>query len=270
MKSKVMFQGMGMNGKNSYPSAVLILFLIVAASSCKDDSGEKNNPLPSDNGAAPSITKVEFVTQTDCKVHFGTAPGEYTVEVLPDGNYYEGGASPLAVDGLPKGMIYEFRIARGSESAGTDVSYSESSGKVLASVNENQQLDRVKMLELINEARKVSRVCGTENMPAVQPLNWDDRLENAAIVHTKDMDQYKYMAHTSISNGSTPSDRIADQNYSYKWWAENVAVGSLTEEAVMTLWINSPPHCKNIMSANVTEIGSARVGSYWTQVFGRE
>lgn len=267
MNSKVLFQFR--SGIVNFPLGVLFLVVLFAFSSCNDESGDKN-PTPSDNGAAPSITKVDFVTQTDCKVHFNTSPASYTVKVLPAGNFYEGNASPMAVDALPKGMIYEFHISRGSEKSGTDVAYSESTGKVLASTNDDQQMDRIKMLELINEARSVSRICGTENMPAVQPLNWDDRLENAAIVHTADMDKYNYMAHTSVSNGSTPSERIADQNYSYKYWAENVAVGSKTEEAVMTLWINSPPHCKNIMSPNITEIGSARVGNHWTQVFGRE
>ena len=44
---------------------------------------------------------------------------------------------------------------------------------------------------------------------------------------------------------------------SYPWtnWAENVAVGYSSPDAVMNAWMNSPGHRRNILSASVREIG---------------
>ena len=33
--------------------------------------------------------------------------------------------------------------------------------------------------------------------------------------------------------------------------------------------LDSPGHCENIMNGNVTEMGVATSGSYWTQVFAK-
>jgi uncharacterized protein YkwD len=36
----------------------------------------------------------------------------------------------------------------------------------------------------------------------------------------------------------------------------------------MNGWLGSEGHCKNIMSANLKEVGVAREGNYWTEDFG--
>ena len=36
----------------------------------------------------------------------------------------------------------------------------------------------------------------------------------------------------------------------------------------MDAWMNSPGHRANLVNGNFTEVGVARVGNYWTQVFG--
>ena len=43
------------------------------------------------------------------------------------------------------------------------------------------------MLDLINEARAEARNCGDTFFPAAPPLNWDDRVEAAALGHSIDM-----------------------------------------------------------------------------------
>jgi uncharacterized protein YkwD len=38
---------------------------------------------------------------------------------------------------------------------------------------------------------------------------------------------------------------------------------------VHRLWLESPAHCKIIMSSIYSEMGAAKVGDYWVVMFGR-
>jgi uncharacterized protein YkwD len=51
-------------------------------------------------------------------------------------------------------------------------------------------------------------------------------------------------------------------------YGENISNGYKTEQSVIEGWIKSAGHCRNIMNPNVKEMGVAREGDYWTQVFG--
>ncbi|HEY1023735.1 MAG TPA: CAP domain-containing protein, partial [Sphingobacteriaceae bacterium] len=74
-------------------------------------------------------------------------------------------------------------------------------------------------------------------------------------------------------NGKTVKDRIEAagyklaglQSYSY---GENIAAGQRSIDQVMSSWIKSPGHCKNLMNPNFTEIGVAQANYYWVQNFG--
>ncbi|WP_370301508.1 CAP domain-containing protein [Alkalimarinus coralli] len=55
---------------------------------------------------------------------------------------------------------------------------------------------------------------------------------------------------------------------------ENIAAGQSSVTQVMEGWLNSPGHCRNIMSSRYQEVGTSKVDSttadyptYWTQVF---
>ena len=52
---------------------------------------------------------------------------------------------------------------------------------------------------------------------------------------------------------------------------ENVAYGQRTPQEVMTAWMNSPGHRRNILNSRYTQIGVGSVNNgrsiYWTQVF---
>ncbi|MGF1734666.1 CAP domain-containing protein [Photobacterium satsumensis] len=131
------------------------------------------------------------------------------------------------------------------------------------------------MLYAVNQARSQQQVCGSDVMPAVPALEWDYNLESAAFTHSSDMANNNFMSHTG-SDGSSPEDRINATGYSWSTWAENVAAGQKDIDAVMTSWMNSPGHCKNIMNGSVTEMGASYVensstqyGIYWTQVFAK-
>ena len=104
-------------------------------------------------------------------------------------------------------------------------------------------------------------------MPPVAAVVWNDKLAKAAYDHSADMKANDYFSHTGL-NGSTAGQRITAVGYTCKTYGENIANGYTTEQAVMTGWLNSEGHCKNIMNGNFKEMGAGRQDNYWTQVFG--
>jgi uncharacterized protein YkwD len=128
-------------------------------------------------------------------------------------------------------------------------------------------IDKVKLLQLVNNLRQQGCTCGTTAMPAVAAIAWHDLLEKAAKGHSQDMYDKKYFSHTS-QDGRTMSQRITNAGYVWTFCGENIAQGYANETAVIEGWKNSEGHCKNIMKAEFKEMGVGKVGDYWTQVFG--
>lgn len=131
------------------------------------------------------------------------------------------------------------------------------------------------VLDLVNAARGAGAVCGGVSQPPAPSLSWDDRLADAARLHAMDMAEQGYFDHNSL-DGRSPWDRIIAAGYTGQPGAENIAAGSSTAAQVMTNWMASPGHCRNIMSSGLTEIGvgyanlsGSTWGHYWVQAFGR-
>jgi uncharacterized protein YkwD len=95
----------------------------------------------------------------------------------------------------------------------------------------------------------------------------NNKLHAAALAHSKDMAVNNYFSHTGL-NGSSPGERIADQGYRFRGWAENIAAGYRTPESVVEGWMNSPGHRANILNCSLREIGVGFYQFYWTQNFG--
>jgi len=103
-------------------------------------------------------------------------------------------------------------------------------------------------------------------------------LDLAAEYHCEDMIDGGFFSHTSKDgaawnflhfwSGEGPSDRMAELDYGWSSWAENIAAGFGTPAAVMNAWMNSSGHRANILSTANREIGVGYVASYWTQDFG--
>lgn len=125
------------------------------------------------------------------------------------------------------------------------------------------------MLQLVNAYRSKGCNCGDEYFDATTPLTWNDTLELAAYNHSTDMNSKNFFDHKG-SDGSMANNRIEKYNYNWTAYGENIASGYQTESEVVEAWIKSPGHCKNIMNPNFEEIGVARAGDYWTQVFGAQ
>lgn len=130
-----------------------------------------------------------------------------------------------------------------------------------------------RVLDLTNQARAVTRSCGTTSYPAAPALTWNASLATAARNHASDMAVRNYFSHTS-QDGRTFVQRATNAGYSsYRALGENIAAGQPTPESVVAGWLNSPGHCSNIMSANFRELGvgvgtGGIYGIYWVQDFG--
>lgn len=127
-------------------------------------------------------------------------------------------------------------------------------------------------LKRINKARAEGCKCGDTYMPPVEPLTWNNELQLAALGHAQDMARNKYFSHVS-KNGARIKDRITSAGYTHDGFqsftiGENIAFNQRTIKEVMTGWLNSPSHCKNIMSPAFKEVGIAMQNYYWVQDFG--
>ena len=140
-----------------------------------------------------------------------------------------------------------------------------------------QSVDRSKLddrvLQLINDARRQGRRCGSKRFPATTPLQRDAALDRAASAHARDMAARGRLGHEG-SDGSKPADRVTRAGYSWKAVAENIAAGQSTAEEAVRTWLESPGHCENLMSPRYSETGIAHAinreaekGIYWVQVF---
>jgi uncharacterized YkwD family protein len=99
-------------------------------------------------------------------------------------------------------------------------------------------------------------------------LKTDTQLSGVAQKKAMDMQQNHYFSHTSPTYGS-PFDMMRDFGVTYKSAGENIAQGQRTPQEVVTAWMNSEGHRKNILSANFTHIGVGfeQTGKNWSQMF---
>ncbi|ORZ41117.1 allergen V5/Tpx-1 family protein [Catenaria anguillulae PL171] len=143
---------------------------------------------------------------------------------------------------------------------------------VLAHVALAQEAYQREMLRQVNEFRQRN---------GARPLCLERRLITAAEVHSRDMAARRFMDHTG-SNGKSPFQRMRDQGYQFSNAAENIAFGSAPGfndvARPMNSWINSAGHRRNLLNAQLKQLGVARAEGacrngrgrcvYWTQVFG--
>jgi len=129
------------------------------------------------------------------------------------------------------------------------------------------------LLAAINAARAQARVCeaGKPAMPAAAALSWNTALAAAADRQSADMAAHDFVSHTG-SDGSTYWQRITEAGYAGKSGAENIAAGyTLTAASAVQGWLDSPGHCRNLMSASYQDLGGgcrynpdSTYRTYWT------
>ena len=130
------------------------------------------------------------------------------------------------------------------------------------------------ILKKINLARASGYVCGTQILPAVPPLAWNDILFSASARHSADMATRNYFSHTTPEGIEFPQ-RLWIEGYGASAGGENIAAGMGSIDGVMLTWMASEGHCRNIMAPIYQDVGVAcamqsgsTYGSYWTMDLG--
>lgn len=99
------------------------------------------------------------------------------------------------------------------------------------------------------------------------PLSEDANLSRAARAHAQDMVTQGYFSHVG-QNGSSFVQRAQASGYACVA-AENIAQGQRSEAEVMTGWMNSTGHRRNILLRDATEFGIGLVNNMWVLMLGR-
>jgi len=122
-------------------------------------------------------------------------------------------------------------------------------------------------------ASEVLRLVNVERAKnGLQALTLDSSLSAVAKKHSEDMAAKNYFSHTNLS-GQSPFDRLKSAGISYKTAGENIAAGQKSPSQVVTGWMNSEGHRKNILNKSFTKMGlgyaesNSGYGTYWTQLF---
>ena len=135
-----------------------------------------------------------------------------------------------------------------------------------AAQNQNNTATTGTVSQYVQQVISLTNQQRTKNgLPA---LKTDTQLSGVAQKKAVDMQQNHYFSHTSPTYGS-PFDMMRDFGVTYKSAGENIAQGQRTPQEVVTAWMNSEGHRKNILSANFTHIGVGfeQTGKNWSQMF---
>ena len=114
------------------------------------------------------------------------------------------------------------------------------------------------MAALINQQRAAN---------GLGPVTEDARLSRASRDHAQDMVTNDYFSHRGL-NGSDLGTRARAAGYNCVA-AENIAWGQQSEVEVMTAWMNSPGHRRNILLRDAEEFGVGRFNNHWVVMLGR-
>jgi uncharacterized protein YkwD len=130
------------------------------------------------------------------------------------------------------------------------------------------------ILKFVNKERSIGATCGDKYFQPAPSLRKNQKLDEVALTHAKDMAVADYFSHTS-KNGDQLRDRVSKQDYSWSTIGENIAKGQKTSSQVVNDWMKSPGHCSNIMNPAFTELGVGRDDNFrkeyiWVQVFGKD
>jgi uncharacterized protein YkwD len=92
-------------------------------------------------------------------------------------------------------------------------------------------------------------------------------LNRAAEAHSADMAAHGRLSHTG-TDGSSPHERMRAAGYHPGYSGEALAAGTATATAVVTQWMNSPPHRSILLTCRYTDAGVGRAagpdGPWWT------
>ena len=123
----------------------------------------------------------------------------------------------------------------------------------------------------ITYAREVMALVNTERTSrGLNPVSEDLAASEAAYGHAYDMEVRGFFDHVNPS-GEDPGDRLRRAGVSFFGWGENIARGQSTPADVMTAWMASTGHRRNILDPSYGRLGvGVRLspgGPWWVQDF---
>lgn len=128
--------------------------------------------------------------------------------------------------------------------------------------NENLADYEKQVLQLTNQKRQEAGLAPCAGT--------DSNLNRSAKAKSQDMANNNYFSHDSPTYGD-PFAMMRNFGVQYQSAGENIAMGQPTPQEVVTAWMNSPGHRKNIMNGSFTHLGIGYVlqngRAYWTQQF---
>lgn len=236
-----------------------LLILIAIASvlyGCKGGDNVKVTP------ETPTLNQIVFSSQSHAKVY--TTSDAESVEVTYTDhnggqNSVQSKADPVEVD-VPFGHILEFK-ARGVNNSGASPGAYTDPIKALASMNEDEEVNRIEFMEAVNEMRSEGYNCSGNQMPAVPKLVWDDKLELMSVSHATDMFENNFVSGTG-SDGKTYSQRIKEVFAECQSYRELLGEGPTEWSAMLQLWQNSGG-CGYIMQSDMKYMAISKKGNKW-------
>ncbi len=122
------------------------------------------------------------------------------------------------------------------------------------------------------EAAVVAQTNVERKNAGLAPLTLNAKLSSAARAHALNMARQDKLEHTL--DDKRPDERVTAAGYRWSGTAENIAWNSRSPKDVVAGWMDSPPHKKNMLNSDYTEIGVAVAWNekgepYWVQVFGK-
>ncbi|MGZ3704284.1 MAG: CAP domain-containing protein, partial [Bdellovibrionota bacterium] len=100
-------------------------------------------------------------------------------------------------------------------------------------------------------------------LPEMRP---DPLLSAVAQAHAEDMQRRNYFEHNT-PEGVTPFQRMEQAGVQFNAAAENIAEGAPDAQAAFKLWLDSPPHRKNLLNNIYGRQGIGFAGGYWVHDF---
>ncbi len=138
--------------------------------------------------------------------------------------------------------------------------------------NGNQETEKIN--NIAAKERKVVDLVNQERQKiGLEPYQHNQKLSQVARTKSEDMRENNYFSHQSPQYGS-PFAMMKQFDIDYQTAGENIAKGQRTPQEVVTSWMNSSGHRRNILSQEFTEIGvglakNKQGETFWTQMFIR-
>lgn len=102
-----------------------------------------------------------------------------------------------------------------------------------------------------------------QGLPA---LRSNAQLDRVALLHSQDMATHGYLSHEDRS-GLRAQGRVRKAGITRCGIGENIAKGQKSVEEVVSAWLASPGHRRNMLNSDYSSYGIGRVDDTWTLVF---